>query len=292
LIITIARRQVRCLRGVFRRSVLSISHRGIIPSLALRAEGTQLPAQYRYAPVIAVEHIEPSVFGFDETIALPLDALADFEGSDASHVILEAAAPDPTASGGTTAASRRSSYTTYQRRPPRRLSSDYPDPESRSRLAGSTLIEAGKMGVYRGTRYALNCLQLSGEPHQIIATDGRQLLVSGGFRFPWTDDVLIRISPVFGSKELPRNRPVKLSKTGTLEIFRVRPWTLFSLIQTHVRYPRVQKAIPSDEAATTQLTVGKSDAAFAGDAAKRLPGADEQFSPATLDCHGPIAIRA
>jgi hypothetical protein len=40
--ITITRRQARRLRGVFRRSVLGIAHRGIIPPLVLRAEGTKL----------------------------------------------------------------------------------------------------------------------------------------------------------------------------------------------------------------------------------------------------------
>jgi hypothetical protein len=57
--ITITRRQARRLRGIFRRSVLGIGHRGTIPPLMLHAEGTQLRAQYRYAPVLAVEHVGP-----------------------------------------------------------------------------------------------------------------------------------------------------------------------------------------------------------------------------------------
>jgi hypothetical protein len=47
--IALTRHQARRLRAVFRRSVLAISHRGIIPPLVLRAEGMQLRAQYRYA---------------------------------------------------------------------------------------------------------------------------------------------------------------------------------------------------------------------------------------------------
>ena len=93
--ITLTRRQARRLRGVFRRSVLGIAHRGPIPPLVLRAEGSQLRAQYRYAG-LAVEHVEPARPGPAEAIALPLDALADLEGRDDSPVVLEAVAPDRT----------------------------------------------------------------------------------------------------------------------------------------------------------------------------------------------------
>ena len=55
--ITLTRRQARCLRGVFRRSVLGIAHRGPVPPLVLRAGGAQLRAQYRYAG-LAVEHAD------------------------------------------------------------------------------------------------------------------------------------------------------------------------------------------------------------------------------------------
>src|SRR4051812_27233553 len=93
--ITITRRQARRLRAVFRRHVLGIAHRGPIPPLVFRAEGTQLRAQHRYA-ALAVEHAEPYTGLPHEAIALPLDALAEFEGRDESPVVLEAAATDRT----------------------------------------------------------------------------------------------------------------------------------------------------------------------------------------------------
>ena len=77
--ITITRSQARRLRAVFRRHVLGISHRGTIPPLVLRAENTQLRAQYRYS-ALAIEHFEEG-HSSRETIALPLDALADIEGA-------------------------------------------------------------------------------------------------------------------------------------------------------------------------------------------------------------------
>ena len=93
--ITLSRRQARRLRGVFRRSVLGISHKGAIPPLILRAGGSQLRAQYRYAG-LAVEHVEADGPYPAEAIALPLDALAEIEGRDGSPVVLEAVAPDRT----------------------------------------------------------------------------------------------------------------------------------------------------------------------------------------------------
>jgi hypothetical protein len=291
--ITITRRQARCLRGIFRRSALGISHRGIIPPLVLRAEGTQLRAHYRYVPVITVEYVECGVFSADETIGLPLDALADFEGRDASEVVLEAAAPDRTVVRW----DDRGIPQLREHHVPAQDSGD-----AMPQLPGSwvdfpidlldAVVEAGKTGADSGTRYALNCIQLKGTTQQIIATDGHQLLVLAGFTFPWTDDILIRISPVFGSRELPRDRPVKLGRTATHVVVRVGPWTLFFEIQTDVRFPRVQEAIPGAQATTTRLIVEKADAAFLADALERLPGADEQFSPATVDCNGRIAIRA
>src|SRR4051812_21534318 len=93
--LTITRRHARCLRGVYRRHVLGIAHRGAIPPLVLRAEGSQLRARYRYA-ALAVEHVWPGPTRPGEEVALPLDALAELEGRDDSDVVLEAAAPDRT----------------------------------------------------------------------------------------------------------------------------------------------------------------------------------------------------
>ena len=79
--ITLTRNQVRRLRVAFRRSALGINHRGTVPPLVLRAEGAQLPAQYRYRD-LAVDHVEPGSYRPAMSIAIPLDALADFEGSN------------------------------------------------------------------------------------------------------------------------------------------------------------------------------------------------------------------
>jgi hypothetical protein len=93
--ITLTRNQVRRLRVAFRRSALGITNRGMIPPLVLRAEGTQLRAQYRYRD-LAVEHVELGSYRPIMAIAVPLDALAEFEGPGAAPVVLESPAPDRT----------------------------------------------------------------------------------------------------------------------------------------------------------------------------------------------------
>src|SRR5579864_4194597 len=82
------RSQARAFRAIFRRSVLGISNRGLISPLVLRAETTKLRAQYRY-DALAVEHVQEGVFRPEETIAVPLDALADFGGRDETPVVFE-----------------------------------------------------------------------------------------------------------------------------------------------------------------------------------------------------------
>src|SRR4051812_16220525 len=88
--ITVTRRQARRLRGVFRRSVLGIAHRGPVPPITLTIEGGQLCARHRYG-ALAVEHAEAVAAPSSGAIALPLDALADLEGKDDAVVSLEAA---------------------------------------------------------------------------------------------------------------------------------------------------------------------------------------------------------
>ena len=93
--ITLTRSQVRRLRAAFRRSILGISHRGIVSELVLRAEGSQLRAQHRYCD-LAVECVETGNYRPVTSLAIPLDALADFEGAAETPVTLESAAPDRT----------------------------------------------------------------------------------------------------------------------------------------------------------------------------------------------------
>ena len=290
--ITLARNQVRRLRGVFRRSVLGITHKGAIPPLVLRAEGAQLRAHHRYRD-LTVEHVEPGSYRPATSLAIPLDDLADFEGSKDSPVVLEAAAPDRTVVRWEDRAIPQSRE--YDVTPVERVGQV---PELPATWATSpaelltALAEATETGILDSTRYALNCVQLQGSRNQVVATDGRQLLVRTGFRFPWPGDLLIKGSPVFACRALPRDQPVEVGKTDTHVVLRTGPWTIWLEIQKDLRFLDVERVIPTAAEVESRLRVDPEDARFLETALARLPGGDELNSPVTLELNGRIAVRA
>jgi hypothetical protein len=72
------------------------------------------------------------------------------------------------------------------------------------------LAEAAKTTARESVRFALARLQLRGKTGEIVATDGRQLLVQGGFPFPWADHILIPRVPAFGPAVSPHATVVVL----------------------------------------------------------------------------------
>ena len=222
--ITLTRNQVRRLRQVFRRSALGITHKGTIPPLVLRAEGAQLRAHYRYRD-LAVECVEPGSYRPAMSLAIPLDALADFEGSEglAGRPGGGRARPDRRPLGG----SRDPSEPRVRGHPP---STAWASSRSCRRPGRPTRPGCWRRWPTRPRRASptrpatpCNCVQLQGGRDQIVATDGRQLLVRSGFRLPWTGDVLIKGSPIFACRTLPRDRPVEVGRTDSHVFFRSRP---------------------------------------------------------------------
>ena len=290
--ITLTRRQARCLRGVFRRSLLGIAHRGPIPPLVLHAEEGQLRAQHRYG-VLAVEHAESSAWPSGGSVALPLEALADLEGRDDSHVALKALAGDRTVvrwSDRGILQSREYPVAAIEGLPP------FPGPPRSWSPSPTGLLEALAEAVATAaeddTRYALSCLALRSAKGTVAATDGCQIMVQGGFDFPWKDEVLIRRSPLFTCRELPRDRPVSFAKTEAHVVFRVGPWTLWLEVQAGLRFPDVDRIFPGPRDAATRWRLDPDDARFLLDSLGRLPGADEPNGPATIDLNGKVAVRA
>ena len=248
--------------------------------------------QYQYQS-LAVEHVEPGGLRELDSIPVPLESLGDIEGRDESPVVFEAAEPDRTVI-------RWQDHGVPQVRecPVTPFGNIAPFPETPTTwtqapadlLAG--LAEASEICTDESTRYALNCMQLRGTLHKIIATDGHQLLVRSGFGFPWDGDLLIKGSPIFSCKALDREQPVQISKTDTHLVLRIGPWSIWSEIQKDARFPGVEEAIPGADALTTRLQLDHEDARFLQEAIDRLPGNEELNSPATIDMNGKVAIRA
>ena len=155
------------------------------------------------------------------------------------------------------------------------------------------LAEATATAAEDDTRYALSCLALRGAAGSIAATDGRQVLIRGGFAFPWDGDVLVRRSPLFACRELPRDRPGRgRPDRRPTSSSASAPGRSGWRSRTGVRFPDVDRILPGPGSAATRLRLDPGDARFLLDALGRLPGADEANAPATVDLNGRVAVRA
>src|SRR5262249_10805221 len=55
----------------------------------------------------------------------------------------------------------------------------------------TALHETSRTAAPASVRFAVQKVQLRGGKGEVIGTDGRQLLLQGGFRFPWKDALLV-----------------------------------------------------------------------------------------------------
>ena len=291
--ITITRCQARRLAAVFRRHALGLARKGPAPPLVLHPEpGGGLRVRFHH-PALAVEFIAPGDARGEGPVALPLEAPADVAGRDEGTVTLEAAEPGRTLVSWADRGIPRSRA--YAVMPVANLAPFPGLPDRFEPIPAAVLealAEAAATTDADSTRYALGCIALRGESADLAATDGRQVLLQGGFRWPWAGTVLVRRPPPLAGKELPRGRPVEVGKTDTHVALRAGPWTVWLAIQADARFPDVDRAIPAAGAAATRLRLDPADAAFLAGALDRLPGGELTNAPVTVDCNGVVAVRA
>jgi hypothetical protein len=149
------------------------------------------------------------------------------------------------------------------------------------------LHEAGRTAARDPGRYAVTRIQIKGGAGQVIGTDGKQLLVQGGYTFPFAGDVLVPALPVFGSKELSAEGEVRVGRTDTHLVVAVGPWTVWLALDAGGRFPDVDGVIPRSRLATT-VEVGDPVAAAA--VVKILPVADDDEA-LTLDLGPRLILR-
>jgi len=290
--IVLTRREARRLRAVLRRRALGLARNGPAPPLVLDpgpASGLRVRLHLDH---LAVECLLEGGGRADGSVMIPMEALADFGGRDDSPVHLESAAPG------------RATARWDDRGVPQSREYHVPDvapsafPERPADLAErppgllDALAEAAATAGERSARHALDCILMRGSTSEVIATDGRHVLVQGGFGLPWDDDLLVRAIPLFACKALQRDVPVLLGRTGTHVALRAGAWTLHLSIEADARFPRVEHAVPDPASAATRLAIEPADAAFLAAAIDRLPGGGDPHAPATLDCNGRVAVRA
>src|SRR5262249_39368185 len=107
----------------------------------------------------------------------------------------------------------------------------------------AALDEAVRTSAEEPARSALGCVQLRGTG-TLAATDGKQLLLQGGFRFPWTDDLLVARSRAFGCAAVRQQQDVAVGRTEEHLLVRAGPWSVFLAVDRDGRFPHVEEAIP------------------------------------------------
>lgn len=289
--IQITRSLARQLRAIIRKSVLVGASRYALQSVALRTDEQGLRIRVP-GPEVAVEYHQPGALP-PETICLPTEALDNFAGAKDTSVLLETIAP------GTVQARWDDGGVPQVQEYSVKEGDAFPEfPEAAAwvpqepRLL-TALAEAVGTTAKETVRYALTRIQLrGGKAGQIVATDGRQLFMEGGFRFPWDDHFLIPAVSVFGSKALPR-AAIAITRTAAHLGVRIGPWTFWLLIDTAGRYPRVEDVIPAAASRRTSCRLSASEAAFLARALPRLPRAeDDDDDPVTVDLNGHVAVRS
>jgi hypothetical protein len=290
-VIEITRALARQLRAVFRKAVPVGSGRGPWPPLTLYAdqEGLRIHAHH---PEVAVAFHQPGARP-TAVLTLPAEALDDFEGRKEDAVLLDATAPGTVQArwddGGVP------QVRDYPAPDPGQLP-PFPDEPKQFFPVDAALLkaldDATQTAAKEGVRFAVQKLQLRGSTGDLIATDGKQLLLQGGLALPGKEDVLVPATAVFACRELPPDGPVALGKADQHVCVRVGPWTFHLAIDAEARFPDTKAVIPAATAGATSCRLSPGDAAFLGKVLPRLPGRDEGNAPLTLDLNGQVTIRA
>jgi len=285
----ITRRLAMRLRKILRQA-LDLSTRGLSPAILLDGGPHGLYVRSGTSDAAVEFHLEGEQPV--EQFWLPFELLADVEGRKQTPVQIQV-------DDGSVLASWRDGSV------PQMVQHTVVDPEEDFEFPGfptdtvenpASLLKALHDGMEttdpEAIRYANNCVQLRGETGEIVATDGRQLLVQNGFTFPWDDEVLVPRTKVFGCRELPQDEPVRIGKVDKWIAFSTGAWRIFRLMNTEGRFPKVTPHIPRSEDAKSSLQVSAADTEFLRTALSRLPADDELNLPVTVDLNGQAAVRA
>jgi hypothetical protein len=289
-VITVTRLLVRQLRSVLRRAGITKPSRVSKNSILVRTgpDGLHVRAM---SDQVAVEYHQPGPLPADEVLA-PFELLAAAEGRGQEPVTLE-----PQGSRNVLASWNDHDIPQVIEFDTGPLAdSKFPTSPDSFETNAPQLREALNLAAMITDndphRYALNCLQLRGGEGKIVATDGRQILVQFGFRFPWTDDLLVGASPVFACRELSEAEGVQVGIADDWIAFKIGLWTVWLLINREGRFPKLGDLFRQPAAATSRMSIDESDAEFLTEALIRLPSDHEQNNPVTLDLNGQVVVRA
>jgi hypothetical protein len=289
-LIEISRALAHQLRTVLRRTLLDQDTRTAWPPLLFRSTANGLTVSAGLGDIVAAYH--HATPGSAAVLAFSASVLAHFEGRTDTPVLLEPVSERAGQARWLDAGAPRTIE--FETVSPDRLPPLPPVPKKLVPLPEDFLRGLGaavQTTARASTRFALTRLQLGGPSGQLIATDGRQLLVQGGFTFPWQDTILVPRLPLFGRRDAPVSGPVALGRTKTHLVLTVGDWAFWLTLDTMSRFPNVEGVLPRATAAA-RLQLDPADAALLMTTLPKLPGLAADHAPITLDLSTPPAIRA
>ena len=287
--IEIPRSLVRRFRAVLRHCGSPLDPQRELPVVVCRASASGLvleAARTEVAVRYQIDGPRPEM-----TLAFPGIVLAEIEGRSDDPVVLEAA-------NATTGRARWQENGTQRDMGFERISPEAfpPFPEAPRRYTpmppafGPALADAIRTTARDSVRYALTRVQIRGKDGSLVGTDGRQLLLHSGFRFPWSEDLLVPAIPALAGRELLDQGPIGLGRTKSHVALRWGAWTFLLAIDTAGHFPNVDTVIPKARVPACRLVLDPGDAESVTRVLSKLPSKSEE-QPVTLDLGTPPAIR-
>jgi hypothetical protein len=176
--------------------------------------------------------------GEDETLVIPMGVLEAVEGSTPDPVELEVGRKLRGAAKWTENGAPRTVPFQALLTGPQNV---IPDPPSELAPVPAQFLtalhECGRTAAKESGRFALAKIQLQGKIGRIIGTDGSVALLWSGFRFPFTNDVLIPAVPVFGSKLLIRAGEARIGHSEVHLVITAGSWSVWLPTDTKSRFP-------------------------------------------------------
>lgn len=210
-------------RAVLRQSLMQ--SRSDWPLILCRAEEKRLTLEAQQNDVAV--RFQHDTTNDPASIAFRASMLAEFEGRSDEPVTIEQVAfgkgRASWSDGGVPRVVEFETVTPESVRP-------FPETPKRFTAMPAHLLQAldgaARTTARESGRLALSRVQLRGRNGEVVATDGRQLLVQRGFPFPWSEDVLVPRVLAFGSREFaPGDEPIGVGRTESHIGLRVGGWS-------------------------------------------------------------------
>lgn len=141
-------------------------------------------------------------------------------------------------------------------------------------------------------RYALHCVQLDGDTGTLTATDGRQILRSGGWSLGFAGTALVPANKVLGHRELATANTLRIGKTNSRFVIQAGHWRVWLALNVEGRFPRVDDLLTAADSAPTRLVLDPDDRRFLQENLPRLPERIDDNRAVTVELNGRVAIRA